>query len=115
MCLENLFAMSKDTKVSSERNRDGPDYFGYYTRQVKELLSRDEDFLLFPSPKTSDLSGKESGDVRVENGCEVSHSLFSNGVGDGLSDFKRERLKALLLQGVNVLTPEVDEVFWVPS
>ncbi|PON46463.1 NET domain containing protein [Trema orientale] len=110
-----MVAMSEETKGSGEHNRDGPDYFGYYTRQVDGLLSNDEDFLLFGS-RTSESSGKGSGDVRrengTENGCEASRSFFGDGLGAGLSDFKRERLKALLLQGVNVLTPEVDEMLY---
>ncbi|XP_062105578.1 uncharacterized protein LOC133817176 [Humulus lupulus] len=104
--------MSKDTNVSSEHNRDGPDYFGYYKCRVEKLLSQDEDFQLFTSSKALEFSGKESCQVRGENDYGASCSLFGNGVGNELSDFKRERLRTLLLQGVNVLTPEVDEMLY---
>ncbi|XP_030484955.1 uncharacterized protein LOC115701332 isoform X1 [Cannabis sativa] len=104
--------MSKDRNVSSEHNRDGPDYFGYYKCQAQKLLTQVEDFQLFTSSKSSDFSGKKSSEDRGESDFVAPCSLFSNGVGDELSDFKRERLKTLLLQGVNSLTPEVNEMLY---
>ena len=95
-----LSVMSEDLRdlaVSPERNKLGPDYFGYYKREVVELLSQDEDLLPCASQTRSN---------------NESDSLFSNGIRPGLSDLKREKLKTLLRQGVKVLTPEVEEVFW---
>ncbi|KAF3444537.1 hypothetical protein FNV43_RR14229 [Rhamnella rubrinervis] len=85
--------MSEDSRglaVSPVHNKLGPDYFGYYKREVVELLSEDEDLLRH--------SNTEFG------------SLFSNGIQSGLSDLKRERLKTLLRQGLKVLAPEVEEM-----
>lgn len=103
-----LPVMSEDSRgfaVSPEGNELGPDYFGYYKREVVELLSQDEDLLPCAS-QTSETSGEVGG-----KGNE-SGPLFSNGIQSGLSDLKRERLKTLLRQGVKALTPEVEEVFW---
>ncbi|KAF4397400.1 hypothetical protein G4B88_027140 [Cannabis sativa] len=110
---DNLFLANTHLpfpNASSEHNRDGPDYFGYYKCQAQKLLTQVEDFQLFTSSKSSDFSGKKSSEDRGESDFVAPCSLFSNGVGDELSDFKRERLKTLLLQGVNSLTPEVNEV-----
>lgn len=104
---------TKDLVGSSEHDKIGPDFFGYYTRLVTELLSQEEDFPPFAS-QSSDLSQRRSGDVRgkdvIEHSYGTSGSLFGNSIGTGLSDFKKERLKSLLRQGVNFLSPEVDEV-----
>lgn len=100
--------MSDDSKAlgaSAECNRDGPDYFGYYARQAAELLSQDESFQLLTSP-IPELPARGLGEVKGD-------SLFSDGIHIGLSDFQRERLKALLRQSVVVLTAEADEVLWV--
>ncbi|XP_024031348.1 uncharacterized protein LOC21400680 [Morus notabilis] len=100
-----LFVMSKDSKalgVSEERNRDGPDYFGYYTCQVKELLSEDENCPPLTS-QTPELPGRGFDEVKGD-------SLFSNGIGIKLSDFKREKLKTLLQQSAVVLNAEANEM-----
>lgn len=97
--------MSDDSKAlgaSAECNRDGPDYFGYYARQAAELLSQDESFQLLTSP-IPELPARGLGEVK-------GVSLFSDGIHIGLSDFQRERLKALLRQSVVVLTAEADEM-----
>lgn len=97
--------MSDDSKAlgaSAECNRDGPDYFGYYACQAAELLSRDESFQLLTSP-IPELPARGLGEVKGD-------SLFSDGIQIGLSDFQRERLKALLRQSVVVLTAEADEM-----
>jgi hypothetical protein len=104
---------SRDTVTRAEYTNVGPDYFGYYSRGVLELLSQDDD-IPPSSSQTSDLSGRKCGEVIVNNTIEprnkISDSLFSNSIGAALSDFKKESLKAFLRQGVFVLSPEVDEV-----
>ncbi|KAF5457315.1 hypothetical protein F2P56_021427 [Juglans regia] len=91
----------------------GPDYFGFYTQQVMELLSSDDDFLPSAS-QTSNSFGRKCEEVVGNGSVEpmkyTSGSLFSNSIGAGLSDFKKERLKALLQQGTIVLSPEFDEM-----
>ncbi|XP_050380088.1 transcription factor GTE6 [Argentina anserina] len=135
----------KDLVVSSKHRKLGPDYFGYYTNEVVELLSRNEDVSPFASDN-SDISqsrrvgikGKDriehsngvdvspfasvSSDVsrsrhvgvigkdRTEHSNGVSALLFSDRLGNELSDFKKERLRLLLRQGVKVLAREVDEM-----
>ncbi|CAA0820927.1 Unknown protein [Striga hermonthica] len=93
--------MSTNSKnpTSSVDNRVGPDFFGFFTTEVVELLSRDE--------------GKRSiknSESKENNGAIGSESLFNNGVGALLSDSKRESLKSLLRQSVFTLTKEVDEI-----
>ncbi|KAM5581820.1 hypothetical protein ABKV19_010851 [Rosa sericea] len=104
---------AKDLVGSSKRQKLGPDYFGYYTHEVVELLSRNEDVSPFAS-ESSDISRSRCvevrGEDRIEHSNGVSGSLFSNSLGNELSDFRKERLKLLLRQGVKVLAPEVDEM-----
>lgn len=104
----------KSLAASRGHGKVGPDYFGYYTCEVKELLSQDEDFLPF-TVQTPEMSKRKCGKVRgqdtVDDSGSGASSSFSNSIGAGLSDFKKERLKSLLRQGVFDLTPEVDEVF----
>lgn len=104
---------SKGVVTRADYTNAGPDYFGYYTRQVVELLSQEDDLLPLGS-ETSNLSGSEYGefigDDTTKPGKNTSGSLFSNSIGAGLPDFKQERLKALLRQGVSVLSHEVDEM-----
>ncbi|KAK3012830.1 hypothetical protein RJ639_010422 [Escallonia herrerae] len=111
---------SRGLNTSTEQRKVGPDFFGYYAREVAELLSQDEDFLPFAS-QIPDLAGITHGVVRekditkhIYDGKEGSSSsdcvsLFSDAIGAELSEFKKERLKALLRQSVVVLTREVDE------
>lgn len=108
--------MSKDKKDlvdSSANDKLGPDYFGYYTRLVTDLLSKEEDFPPFASQSYGlsqsrgvELRGKDT----IEHSYGIPGSLFGNSIGTGLSDFRKERLKSLLRQGVKVLSPEVDEM-----
>lgn len=104
---------SRNTVTRSELTHIGPDYFGYYTREVVELLSQDDDILPSASQTTS-LSGRKRGEVVGNNTIEYrnkfSGSLLTNSIGAGLSDFKKEGLKALLRQGISILSPEVDEM-----
>ncbi|GER29524.1 transcription factor GTE6 [Striga asiatica] len=112
---------SKNPTSSSVDNRVGPDFFGFFTTQVVELLSRDEGKDEVPLPLSHSIShlanevreGKRStkNSKSKENNCAIgSESLFDNGVGALLSDSKRESLKSLLRQSVFTLTKEVDEI-----
>ncbi|KAH7577273.1 hypothetical protein ACOSP7_001880 [Xanthoceras sorbifolium] len=103
---------SKSVLGSTSPGEVGPDYFGYYTCEIAELLSQDTDFVT--TSQTSELDRRKHNEVRgkdtTEKGCNGADSLFNNSIGAGLSDFKLERLKSLLRQGVFDLTPEVDEM-----
>ncbi|KAK6155244.1 hypothetical protein DH2020_009492 [Rehmannia glutinosa] len=113
---ENL----RDPTTSGVNNEVGPNFFGYYTSEVAELMSQDEGLLSFSHP-ISHLAGKlhevgtEKGSTKnnktiERNGINGSSSLFSDGIGALLSEFKKERLKSLLRQSVFTLTKEVDEM-----
>ena len=111
---------SRDLGASAEPNKVGPDWFAFYTHEVAELLSQDDDFLPFSS-ETSELVGRTFGVVGDRaisrhnyNGKDkiVLGSLFCNPTGSRLSDIKKERLKALLRQSVFALSQEVDEVYF---
>ncbi|WJX75786.1 hypothetical protein P8452_59282 [Trifolium repens] len=95
----------KSLVASDKCERVGPDFFGYYSSEVVNLLSRDEDDL----PVTTQLSKLPQNKCGV-GGNNCSGPLFSNGVGAGLSDFEKDRLKSLLRQSAVTLSSEVDEV-----
>lgn len=107
---------SKSLLASTDQDQEGPigpDYFGFYAREIMELLSQDED----PMPsisRTSELTRKNCGGVRGRDTIDTSGSgtvsSFSNSIGAGFTDFKKERLRSLLRQGVFDLAPEVDEM-----
>ncbi|XP_058736711.1 uncharacterized protein LOC131609086 isoform X1 [Vicia villosa] len=98
--------------MSNAPRRVGPDFFGYYSSEVVNLLSRDENVL----PVTTQLSELPQnkcgggGKNLVNRSYTLSGPLYNNGVGDGLSDFEKDRLKSLLRQSAFTLSSEVDEV-----
>ncbi|XP_010248718.1 PREDICTED: uncharacterized protein LOC104591545 isoform X2 [Nelumbo nucifera] len=117
--------MSEALRISvahAEEKEVGPNYFGYYIREILELSSQKEDDLLPLSFEASMLASKtytkeNAGDIidpncngRDANSLIGSNSLFSNSIGYGLPDIKRERLKASLKQAVLALSQEVDEM-----
>lgn len=121
----NLFSeimteASGDKDLSAEQDKIGPDYFGYYTREVAYLLSQAEGY--FPcASETFDLADKNRGIFSKmdsskhiytgKEGCSSGISaLFCNALGASISDFKKERLSALLRQCAPLLTQEVKEI-----
>ncbi|KAJ4973668.1 hypothetical protein NE237_006842 [Protea cynaroides] len=111
--------MSEASVPHAEHKGAGPNYFGYHIREIVELLSQNEEFIAPFSSQTHELSATcakvtaegirhECG--RKSNNSAASSSLFCDGIGDGLSDFKRERLKASLKESVLSLNQEVDEM-----
>ncbi|XP_042498141.1 uncharacterized protein LOC122076725 isoform X4 [Macadamia integrifolia] len=111
--------MSEASVPHAEHKEPGPNYFGYHMREIVGFLSQNEEFLSPFSSQTHDLSAmcakpKAEG-IRDDCGIEskkiaTSSSLFADGIGAGLPDFKRERLKASLKESVLLLNQEVDEV-----
>lgn len=92
--------------------RVGPDFFGYYSSEVLNLLSRDEDVLPV-STQLSELPHNkcgEGGKNLVNHSYNFTGPLYSDGVGAGLSDFEKDRLKSLLRQSAFTLSSEVAEV-----
>lgn len=116
---------SGDKDLSAEQDKIGPDYFGYYTREVAYLLSQAEGY--FPcASETFDLADKNRGIFSKmdsskhiytgKEGCSSGISaLFCNALGASISDFKKERLSALLRQCAPLLTQEVKEVSFLLS
>ncbi|CAK8577805.1 unnamed protein product [Lathyrus sativus] len=98
--------------MSNVPRRVGPDFFGYYSSEVVNLLSRDENVL----PVTTQLSELPQNNCGegvknlVNQSYDFSGPLYSNVVGAGLSDFEKDRLKSLLRQSAVTLSSEVDEV-----
>uniref|UniRef100_A0A2P2NHK2 Uncharacterized protein n=1 Tax=Rhizophora mucronata TaxID=61149 RepID=A0A2P2NHK2_RHIMU len=91
-------------------NKEGPDYFTYYIREVERLLSEDDNFLPFASELAGDKCEMFEGKETVKHHNTSSGSPFSDSAGSGLSHYKRERLVSLLQQALTALTPEVDEM-----
>ncbi|KAL1833065.1 hypothetical protein ACET3Z_002716 [Daucus carota] len=115
-----MMEASGDKNSSAEQDKTGPDYFGYYTREVGYLLSQAEGYFPCPS-QTFDLAKRNHGLISgtdtskyINTGKEESSSgngaLFCNALGAGISNFKKERLNALLRQSVPLLTEEVKEM-----
>lgn len=108
---------SRSLVASDEDNKFGPNYFGFYIREVADLLLQDADLLSFTTQNSDisregrdmSLTGRRSNRTQA-NIFKSSDFLFSNGVGSGLSDFRKERLKRLLRQSVFILSQEVDEM-----
>ncbi|XXG49453.1 hypothetical protein AAC387_Pa02g3637 [Persea americana] len=116
--------MSKIIRSSTDvkQNELGPDYLGYYKHEIAELFFQNEDLLSPSTSKGSESSMKTCAKVEVEDvnnhscnnreakGYSGSVSVFKDGIGEGLSDFKKEKLKASLKESVHALNHEVDEV-----
>eukprot|EP00268_Persea_americana_P000082 TRINITY_DN10036_c0_g2_i1.p1 TRINITY_DN10036_c0_g2~~TRINITY_DN10036_c0_g2_i1.p1 ORF type:complete len:303 (+),score=74.41 TRINITY_DN10036_c0_g2_i1:706-1614(+) len=116
--------MSKISRSSTDvkQNELGPDYLGYYKHEIAELFFQNEDLLSPSTSKGSESSMKTCAKVEVEDvnnhscnnreakGYSGSVSVFKDGIGEGLSDFKKEKLKASLKESVHALNHEVDEV-----
>ncbi|XP_057761396.1 uncharacterized protein LOC130981745 [Arachis stenosperma] len=104
--------MSEASKSLGGHERVGPDYFGYYSSEVVNLLSQDEDVLSVATDASEVPQNKcgegENNAVGTNGNC--SGELFSDGIGAGLSDLKKDRLRSLLRQSVTTLSSEVDEV-----
>ncbi|KAF8028949.1 hypothetical protein BT93_E1580 [Corymbia citriodora subsp. variegata] len=101
-----------------ERNEEGPDIFGFYSRGVAELLGEEDDFLPFSedtSPRepvgAADKDADASGwDRKKGDGCSTSGALFDDGIAPGFSDTRRERLKSFLRRAAFDLSREVDKM-----
>ncbi|CAA2988837.1 uncharacterized protein LOC111389146 [Olea europaea var. sylvestris] len=118
---KNSTETSRDMATAVENSNIGPDFFGFYTSEVAELLSQDDDFMP-SSPQISGLAGnllvldREKGTSRSSctkkenNSISGSASLYSNGIGSLLPEIKKERLKSLLCQSVLTLGQEVNEM-----
>lgn len=103
---------SADLDGSGERKWTGPDLFGFYLREIVDLLTQDEEFPPFPS-KTEEavkISSRVPENVQgTVNSSRVS-SLFSNSLGDAIPDVRKELLNASMRQSVRALTQEVAEM-----
>lgn len=105
-------------KGCTKGNESGPDYLGYYKHIVSDLLSQEDYFLSGIDNKASIVACSICGVAGIcshnkhtnSNGAGDSISLFSGVIGEGLSDFKKERFKAILNESVVCINQDVDEV-----
>ncbi|OAY84453.1 hypothetical protein ACMD2_03866 [Ananas comosus] len=111
-------SLKMSTDSSKKQNEFGPDYFGYYKHLLLELFSSKED-LTFPVPGPDEPSDGFSEGVQGIHkqgvgGNDKSYcglvSFFAEGIGGGLSDYKKERLKAILHETAVCLNHEADEM-----
>ncbi|CAM8988551.1 unnamed protein product [Rhodiola kirilowii] len=111
--------------MSGDGPKGGPDYFGFFTHELEDLLSgensADDDFLPLLGFKSNEVSKEmrendvdetreSGGDGDIGLDLEQTGSLFCDGLGGELSDYRKERLNGLLKQSVSVLTQEVDQM-----
>ncbi|XP_038987358.1 uncharacterized protein LOC103719834 isoform X2 [Phoenix dactylifera] len=113
-----LLTMSKDSYA--KQNELGPNYLGYYKHLFFELFSQNEDIELPLSGSNSEPSAGYSDDVRrIHNqdkgwkgkSCSTSGSFFAGGIGEELSEFKKEKLKSIIHESAVCFNQEADEVF----
>ncbi|CAI9752612.1 unnamed protein product [Fraxinus pennsylvanica] len=121
LILQDSPEISRDMTAAIENGNIGPDFFGFYTSEVAELLSQDDDFVPF-LPQISGLAGNlleldrdksisKNSCIKKENsGISGSTSLYTNGIGSLLPDFKMERLRSLLCESVLTLGQEINEM-----
>lgn len=116
--------MSEEDAAYSKQNESGPDYAAYYKRLVLDLLSQDGNFSApsmevdsaLPAGKYSD--GEAKGSHSDHKGRKVnrfcgSGSYFTESVGKGLSEFKKERLISVLGESATRFHREADEVYFL--
>uniref|UniRef100_A0A7N0T726 GATA-type domain-containing protein n=2 Tax=Kalanchoe fedtschenkoi TaxID=63787 RepID=A0A7N0T726_KALFE len=99
--------------------KEVPDYIGFFTHELEDLMSgadvAGDDFFPLLGFK-SDAAGRQMrGDDANESregggGLKKSGSLFCDGLGGELSNYKKEKLKGLLKQSVSIFTQEVDQM-----
>lgn len=106
---------------SSIKNELGPDYHGYYKHHFLELFPQNGGHV--SPPFASDLepllgyrTGQAETVITPKNGeTDKSYhppvSFFARVIGEELSEYKKERLKAILHQTVVCLNQEADEIF----
>jgi len=105
----------------------GPDIVGYLKFKISEIINQPRSPTIHKSengmvsePNCGNLSEetkKNGGDYRqnqhiLENGCSSARikRLFEGGVGVGLAETQKERLKNYLKESVAIMNTEVDEV-----
>jgi len=105
----------------------GPDIVGYLKFKISEIINQPRSPTIHKSengmvsePNCGNLSEetkKNGGDYRqnqhiLENGCSSARikRLFEGGVGVGLAETQKERLKNYLKESVAIMNTEVDEI-----
>lgn len=102
--------MSKDSCV--KQNELGPNYLGYYKHLFFKLFSQHEDIGLPISESNSELSVGDKG--QKDKSRSTSGSFFAGGIGEELSEFKKEKLKSIIHESAVCFNQEADEVYLHP-
>ncbi|KAJ4959609.1 hypothetical protein NE237_019519 [Protea cynaroides] len=100
--------MSEASVPHAEQKEVGPNYFGYHKHEIVGLLSQTHELSATCAKVKDEDTRDECG--RESKSSAASSSLFCDGIGDGLSDSKRQKLKASLKESVLSLNQEVDEM-----
>ncbi|XP_042412086.1 uncharacterized protein LOC122001426 isoform X1 [Zingiber officinale] len=106
---------------SSIKNELEPDFHGYYKHHFLELFPQNGGHVSPPFESDLDpLLGYQTGEaetVITPKNCETDKSyhppisFFARVIGEELSEYKKETLKAILHQTVVCLNQEADEIF----
>ena len=117
--LLKMFEVPTDNTATPTQHESGPNYFAFYKHLVLNLLSQDGKCIIpFTEVGSAGSVGKcfGSGAERSHNGDRKvnyfsgSGSYFTKAFGEGLSEFKKERLLATLNESAICLNREADEV-----
>ena len=117
--LLEMFEVPTDSTSTPKQHESGPNYFAYYKHLVLNLLSRDGKCMIpFMEVDSAGSVGKCFGseaegshnDDRKVNYFSGSCSYFTKTFGEGISEFKEERLLATLNESAVCLNREADEV-----
>lgn len=96
---------SRSFGASDKHQGPGPNYFGYYSHEVVNLLSQDENNL-----QSASQTSPQNSSVQDSGKSPVEHRNSSGSLNGDVSDFKKERLRSLLRQSATDLSSEVNEV-----
>lgn len=107
--------MPKDSYT--KQNEVGPNYLGYYKHLFLKLFSQNEDIALpllgsnsEPSVGFTDVIHNQDKGGKGKS-CGDSGSFFAGGIGEDLSEFKKEKLKSVIHESAVCFNQEADEIF----
>lgn len=116
-----MFGVPRDDTTLPHPNDAGPNYFAYYKHLVLDLLSENgncfEPFVGADSVVSvgNCSDGEAKGNCNDEKGRKLNcfrgtGSYFTESIGEGLSEFKKERLLPTLRESAACFNKEADEM-----